>query len=96
VLAFEGGQGLGEGVVGEAVGFGAYDEVGTLRLLEEVDELLIAGLGRDVGVDQADAEGEGFALGDVGFDEGGPFGGDGFGNLGVAVAGQVGEDERGA
>jgi len=96
VLALEGRERFGERVVGEAVGFSGDDEVGTLGVTEEVDELTVAGLWRDVAVYQTDGEGEGLALGEVGFDEVGPLGGDGFGYLGVAVAGQVGEDERGS
>ena len=92
----EGGDGLGELVAAEAVGFGADDEVGAAHGLESVDEEGVALLGRDVGVDEADTEGELFALADVGLDELGPFGGDGAGDLGVAVAGEVGEDEGGA
>ena len=83
-------------VSGEPVGLGAHDEEFPLDGTEIFDELLVAGLRRDVGVDEADAEGEGFAFVEVGLDEVGPFGGDGLRDFGVAVAGQVGEDERGA
>ena len=96
MLALQGGERLGERVVGETVGLGGDDEEGALALAEEVDELAVAGLGRNVAVHQADAEGEGLALGEVGLDELRPFRGDGLGDFGVAVAGQVGEDERGA
>jgi len=95
VFALEGGERFGECAIGEAVGLGRNDEVGTLGLAEEVDELAVAGLGRDVAVDEADGEGESFALGEVGLDEAGPFGGYGFGDFGVAVSGEIGEDERG-
>ncbi len=54
----------------------------------------VALLRGNVGVDQADAEGKLFAFGEVGFDELGPLGGDGFGDLGITVAGKVGEDQR--
>ena len=91
---FEGGEGFGELVAAEAVGFGADDEVGTVHGAEGVDEEGVAFLWGDVGVDEADAEGELLALGEIGLDEFGPFGGDGPGDFGVAVAGQVGEDER--
>lgn len=54
VLALEGGEAFGEGVAGEAVGLGGDDEEGALGVAEEVDELAVAGLGRDIAVYQAD------------------------------------------
>jgi hypothetical protein len=88
----EGFEALGEDVVADAVGLGADDEIGALHGLEELDELGVGGLRGDVSVYEADAEGEGFAFGEVGLDELGPLGGDGFGDFGVTVAGEVGED----
>ncbi len=96
VGGFEGGYGFGELVAAKAVGFGADDEVGAVHGLEGVDELGVAVLGRDVGVDEADAEGKLLAFAEVGLDEAGPVGGDGFGDLSVAVAGEVRENEGGA
>ena len=96
VCLFECGDGFGELVAAKAVGFGADDEVGAMHGLEGVDEEGVALLRGDVGVDETDAEGELFALADVGLDELGPLGGDGARDLGVAVAGEVGEDEGGA
>ena len=57
---------------------------------------MIAFLRRNVGVDQADAEGERFALLQIGLDETGPLAGDRLRYLGVAVTWEVGENQRGA
>ena len=84
---------MGEFVGGELVAFCADDEETALMGAEEGEELGIAFLRRDVGVDEADAERECGAIGEVGVDEFWPLGGDGFGDLRVAVAGQVSEDE---
>ena len=82
-------------VAAEAVDFGSdYGEVAAGGT-EPVDELAVAFLRGDVGVDQTDAELEGGADGEIGLNEGGPAGGDGFRNFGVAVAGQVSLDEPG-
>mgnify|MGYP001556549747 CR=1 FL=1 len=63
------GEGFGKRVVRETVGFRADYYKRTLHLLEEGDELRVAGLRRDVGIDQADAERQRLPLGEVGFDE---------------------------
>jgi hypothetical protein len=82
-------------ITAEAVRFGGYDQVGALHLLQGGDQHRVALLRGDVGVDQADAEGKLLALVQIGFDECGPLRGDRLRDFGVAVAGQVGEDERG-
>lgn len=79
--------------MGEAVGFGGDDEERTLGVAEEVDENLIARLGWDITIHEADGEGEGVALGEVRLDEGRPLGGYGSGDFSVAIAGQVGKDK---
>ena len=53
----EGGDGFGELVSAQAVGLSANDEVGPVQGLERVDEQRVALLRRNVGVDQANAEG---------------------------------------
>lgn len=78
-------------VAAEAIDLGGDDGEGASGGAEPVDELAVAGLGWDVGVDEADAEVECGARGEIGLNEGGPAGGDGFGDFGVAVAGEVGE-----
>ena len=88
------GEGLGELVAAQAIGLGADHQVRALHGVEGIDEQGIALLRGNVGVDQANAEGELFALGEVRFDELGPLGGDGLGDLGVSIAGQIREDER--
>ena len=85
-------MGLGAAVSGELVGLGGDDEQVALDGLEEVDELGVGLLRRDVAVDEAEAEGERWSLSEVGFDELGPLGGDGFRDFGVAVSRQVGEE----
>ncbi len=91
--AAEGQFGLGAAISGEAVGLGGDDEVRAVDVAEEFGELDVAGLRGDVGVDEAEAEGERGAFGEVWLDEFGPPGGDGSGDFGVAVAGKVGKEE---
>lgn len=82
---------LGAAIAGELVRFGCdHDEIAA-GVLEEFDELYIGLLGRDVAIDQAKAEGESGTLGQIRLDELWPLCRDGFGDLGVAVSGQVGE-----
>lgn len=88
---FEGGLGFAASVAGELVGFCGDDDEVAARLLEKFDELDVGLLRRNVAVHEAEAEGEGGALGEVRLDEFWPLGGDGFGDFGVAVSGQVGE-----
>ena len=92
----EGGDALVEVVVREAIGLGAYDQVGALGLLEELDELGIACPVGGCWCRRGRCRGRvALAFCDVGLDEEGPLGGDGLRDLGIAVAGEVGEDEGG-
>lgn len=65
-------------VAAEAVDLGGDDGKVAACGAEPVDELAIAGLRRNVGVDEADAEAECRAVVEIGLDEGRPSGGDGF------------------
>jgi hypothetical protein len=94
VRLLQGGDGFGELVPAEAVGLGADDEVRPVQGLKRVDEKGVALLRRNIGVHQADAKGQLLALINVGLDELGPLGRDGPGDLGVTIAGKVGEDQR--
>lgn len=89
----EGGVRLGASIAGELVGFGGDDDEVSAGVLEKLDELDVRLLGRDVAVHEAEAEGERGTLGKIRLDEFGPLGGDGFGDFGVTVAGEIGEVE---
>ena len=91
--AFKERQLLGALVAALFVDFGADDDEIAADVAEIFDELQVAFLGGNVGVDEADAEFELFAIGEIGIDEVGPAGGNGFGDFGVAVAWEVGEDD---
>jgi len=60
-------------------------------MFKKFDELHVGLLRRDVAVYEAEAECESGALGEIGLDEFGPLGGNGFGDFRVAVAGEVGK-----
>jgi len=63
------------------------------KSLQSLDELRVAGLGRNVGVNEADAECERLPLGEVRLDELRPLRGNRLRDLRVAVAWKVSEDE---
>ena len=77
VRTFECGDAFAALVAAEAVRLGGDDGELAAGVAEEVDELLVAFLRWNVGVDEADTEREGGALGEIRVDEGGPAGGDG-------------------
>ena len=80
-------------VSGEAIGFGADDEVGPPGALQEFEELRVAGFWWNGAVDKADAQRQGGAFTQVGVNELWPLGGDGSGKLRVSVAGQIGKEK---
>src|SRR5579864_1943199 len=82
-------------VVGDAVHFGSYDEMGTANGAQEFAQLLVARLGRNVGIHQRNAQRKSGALLEVRLNELLPAGGEFVRDLGVAVAGQIGEEEVG-
>lgn len=87
----EGGVSVDASVAGELVGFGGGDDESPAGVAEEVKELNVGLLWRDIAVHQAQAEGEGGLFREIWLDKFWPLGGDGFGDFGIAVSGQVGE-----
>src|SRR5690242_18593579 len=82
-------------VVGDAVHFGRYYEMGAANGTQKLAELLVAGLGWNVGIYKRNAQRKSRALLEVGLNELLPAGGAVVRDLGVAVAGQVGEEQVG-
>lgn len=60
-------------------------------MLQELDELHVRLLRRNIAVDQAEAECESGALAEIRLNEGGPLSRDRFGDFSVAVAGKIRE-----
>src|SRR6266567_452007 len=95
ILLSESAQSIVKLIVGEPVALGGDEQEVAVGGAEEVQQLAVTLLGRDVGVDQNDAEAQRGAFVEVGFDELRPFLGNLAGNLGVAVAGEVGKNQLG-
>src|SRR6202007_3457520 len=72
---------------------GGHDEELAAQRIEEVEELAVARLRWDIRIDQRDTQSQGRALGKIRFDEAGPILRDFAGDLGVAVTGEVGENQ---
>jgi len=68
----------GAAVAGEFVGLGCDNDKTAASVFEKFDELHVGRLRRDVAVDEAEAEGERGAFGEIRLNEFGPLGGDGF------------------
>jgi hypothetical protein len=79
-------------VAAQAIDLGGDDGEAASSMAEPIDELFISRLRGDVRVDEADAKAECLAILEIRLDEGRPSCGDGFRNLRIAVARQVGED----
>ena len=89
----QGAESAAQLIVREAVAFGGDEQEFAVGGGEEVQQLAVALLRRDVGIDQDDAQAQRGALVEIGLDEFGPFLGNLARNLGVAVAGEVGENQ---
>src|SRR5689334_9473488 len=76
-------------VAGELVSLGGDDEEIALHCTQEMDELPVRLLRRDVGIYEHDGESQGIPVLQVGLNELGPLSRDFARNLGVTVAGQV-------
>lgn len=82
---------LAAAIAGEFVGLGRDDDEVATCMFQELNQLDIRLLRRNIAVDQTEAQRQGRALGEVWLNEFWPFGGDGFGDFGVAISRQVGK-----
>jgi len=85
-----------QSIVGEPVALGGHQQEFAIRGGEEVQQLAVTLLRGNVGVDQNDAQAQRGALVEIRLDEFGPLLGNLARNLGVAVAGKIGENQLGA
>jgi len=94
MLALQGSEALTQHVIRQPVRLRPNDDKRPLRLLEIEDQLSVTRLRGDIGIHQADAQGQSFSLAEVRLDEQRPLCRDGLRDLRISIAWKVREDQR--